>query len=119
MSFSRSTRKRTGKLFLQGTDSRPSVCQVGLLCAFQFMAHFEKRDGLFYKVGNTTDKEYIRPGHYNEDGIVKRLEKAFSDNPLLISTHTPTHTLTIQKNKNAAGFWVDEDLTNVLDIRPK
>ena len=79
----------------------------------------KQRCRLFYKVENTTNKEFIRPGHYNEDGIVKMLQNAFSNHPLLISTHTPIHTLIIGKNKKTAGFWFDEDLAKILDISPK
>ena len=79
----------------------------------------KQRGGLFYKVENTTNKEFIRPGPYNEDEIVKMLQKAFSNHPLSISTHTPTHTLIIGKNKKTAGFWFDEDLAKILDISPK
>ena len=79
----------------------------------------KKRGALSYKVGNITDKELIRPGHYNEDGIVKMLQKAFSNHPLSISTHTLTHNWIIGRNKNTAGFWFDEDLAKILDISPK
>ena len=79
----------------------------------------KQRGGPFYKIGKTTNKEFIRPGHYNEDGIVKMSKKAFSDNPLSISTHTPTHTLIIGKNENTTGFWFDEDLAKILYIGPK
>ena len=117
LSHARRENKRAN-FFLQGTDSEPLVYQAS--CSLYNSWHtLKQRGGLFYKVGNTTNKEFIRPGHYNEDGIVKSLEKAFSENPLLISTHTPTHTLTIGKNKNTAGFWVDEDLSKVLNISPK
>ena len=107
-------------LFLQGTDSEPSLYKVGLLFSLQFMAYFEKKRGaLSYKVGNITEKDLIRPGHYNEDGIVKMLQNAFSNHPLSISTHTLTHNLIIGRNKNTAGFWFDEDLAKILDISPK
>ena len=78
----------------------------------------KQRGGLFYKIGNTINR-VIRPGHYNENEIVKMLQNAFSNHPLSISTHTPTHTLIIGKNKNTASFWFDEDLAKVLDISPK
>ena len=79
----------------------------------------KKRGAISHKVGNITEKELIRPGHYNEDGIVKMLQNAFSNHPLSISTHTPTHTLIIDKNENTAGFWFDEDLAKILNISPK
>ena len=77
--------------FLQGTDSKPSLYKTGLLFTLQFKHTLKKRGALSYKVGNKTGKEFIRPGHYNEDGIVKMLQNAFSNHPLSISTHTPTH----------------------------
>ena len=76
----------------------------------------KQRGGLFYKIGNTTNKEFIRPGHYNENEFVKMLQNAFSNHPLSISTHTPSHTLIIGKNENTTGFWFDEDLAKILHI---
>ena len=99
--------------FFKVPISNPRFIRLASCSLYNSWHTLKQRGALFYKVGNKTNKEFIRPGHYNEDGIMKMLKKAFSDNPLFISTHSPTHTLTIGKNEN------DEDLAKVLDISSK
>ena len=60
-------------------------------------------------------------GNFNVDNLAERLERAFSKEkkPLSISTHTPSHALIIERNKETEGFGVDESLSELLRISPQ
>ena len=105
--------------FFKEQIPNPRLIKLASCSLYNSWHTLKQRGGLFYKVENTTNKEFIRPGHHNEDGIVNMLQNAFTNHSLLISTHTPTHILIIGKNTNTAGFWFDEDLAKILDISPK